>query len=133
MKLPSTQGGSDGEISVLTCRPTDGLTAADCDTIIADYVARVDATPPDPTAPTAIAAAPYPAGSWTATTDGIAIAEERGGGVAAYEVATDHWRTFAGPPFSGAYDIVAARGDSVFVREIRTARAHRRHRSPRSM
>ena len=43
MKLPSAQG-ADGLISVVTCRPTEGLTAADCDTILADYVARVAAT-----------------------------------------------------------------------------------------
>ena len=41
LRLPSA-GRGDGQISVLTCRPTTGLTAADCDTIIADYAARVD-------------------------------------------------------------------------------------------
>ena len=37
-------------VSVLTCRPTTGLTAADCDTVVADYVARVgnEATPSTP-------------------------------------------------------------------------------------
>jgi hypothetical protein len=38
--LPSSQAADDGRISVLTCRPTDGLTTADCDTVIADWVAR---------------------------------------------------------------------------------------------
>ena len=33
-------GADDGKLSVLTCRPTAGLTAADCDTIIADFAAR---------------------------------------------------------------------------------------------
>jgi hypothetical protein len=41
--LPSSQAADDGRISVLTCRPTDGLTTADCDTIIADWIARNDA------------------------------------------------------------------------------------------
>jgi hypothetical protein len=39
--LPSADGADDGELSVLTCRPTDGLTVAECDTIVADYVARL--------------------------------------------------------------------------------------------
>jgi hypothetical protein len=43
MVLPSAQGG-DGSISVLTCRPTTGLTAAECDTIVADFVARLKAS-----------------------------------------------------------------------------------------
>jgi hypothetical protein len=42
--LPSSQAADDGRISVLTCRPTDGLTTADCDTIIADWIARNDTT-----------------------------------------------------------------------------------------
>jgi hypothetical protein len=42
--LPSSQAVDDGRISVLTCRPTDGLTTADCDTIIADWIARNDTT-----------------------------------------------------------------------------------------
>jgi hypothetical protein len=41
LQLPSSQTANDGSVSVLTCRPTDGLTAAACDTIVADYSARV--------------------------------------------------------------------------------------------
>jgi hypothetical protein len=44
MVLPSAPGTEDGLLSVLTCRPTDGLTTADCETIVADYVARLDRT-----------------------------------------------------------------------------------------
>ena len=40
MVLPSSPQTDDGKLSVLTCRPTDGLTAADCDTIIADFIGR---------------------------------------------------------------------------------------------
>ena len=40
--LPSSAGADDGKLTVLTCRPTAGLTAAGCDTIIADFVARND-------------------------------------------------------------------------------------------
>jgi hypothetical protein len=40
IKLPSPQG-ADGFVSVLTCRPTAGLTAADCDTIVADFATRL--------------------------------------------------------------------------------------------
>jgi len=40
--LPSSQG-RDGVVSVLTCRPTAGLTAADCDSIVADWAARANA------------------------------------------------------------------------------------------
>ena len=42
--LPSSQAADDGRISVLTCRPTDSLSAADCDSIIADWLARNDTT-----------------------------------------------------------------------------------------
>jgi hypothetical protein len=59
MTLPSSPTQDDGLIGVLTCRPTTGLTAADCDTIIADFIARNDVTNP-------------PAGS-TPTTTGIPI------------------------------------------------------------
>jgi hypothetical protein len=41
MVLPASRNIDDGSISVLTCRPTTGLTAADCDTIVADYAARL--------------------------------------------------------------------------------------------
>jgi hypothetical protein len=43
MQLPSSKNATDGHISVLTCRPTAGLTVAACDTIIADFIARNDA------------------------------------------------------------------------------------------
>lgn len=36
-------------ITILTCRPTTGLTAAECDTIVADYAARLSALPPPTT------------------------------------------------------------------------------------
>jgi hypothetical protein len=39
--LPSAQGG-DGSVTVLTCRPTAGLTTADCDMIVADFAARME-------------------------------------------------------------------------------------------
>jgi hypothetical protein len=53
--LPSSDTATDGKISVLTCRPTRGLTAAACDTIIADYAARLasETTPPTTTTATA--------------------------------------------------------------------------------
>ncbi|MDQ1512090.1 MAG: hypothetical protein QOG50_3934 [Actinomycetota bacterium] len=41
LELPSSETANDGKISVLTCRPTKGLTTATCDTIIADYAARL--------------------------------------------------------------------------------------------
>jgi hypothetical protein len=43
LKLPTSEDGVDGLIGVITCQPTQGLTAADCDTIIADWAARVAA------------------------------------------------------------------------------------------
>jgi hypothetical protein len=41
-ELPSSSTADDGKVSVLTCHPTTGLSAADCDVIIADWIARVD-------------------------------------------------------------------------------------------
>jgi hypothetical protein len=61
LRLPAPESGSAGSVIVLTCRPNDDLSAATCDTIIADFVARIDAEIP-PTAPTA------PSTSTTATT-----------------------------------------------------------------
>jgi hypothetical protein len=43
LRLPSSADGVDGLISVVTCRPTTGLTAAECGTIVDDYIARVGA------------------------------------------------------------------------------------------
>jgi hypothetical protein len=40
--LPSSGQVDDGRLSILTCTPTTGLTAAGCDTIIADWIARND-------------------------------------------------------------------------------------------
>lgn len=43
MILPSSDGANDGRISVLECRPsTAQISAAACDTIIADWIARND-------------------------------------------------------------------------------------------
>jgi hypothetical protein len=42
MILPSSRAVDDGKFSELTCRPTGGLTTAECDTIIADWIARND-------------------------------------------------------------------------------------------
>jgi hypothetical protein len=56
--MPSSSGATDGSISVLTCRPTRGLTADDCDTIIADWVPRVRAAGPTTTTTTTPAAPP---------------------------------------------------------------------------
>jgi hypothetical protein len=39
--LPATPDGSDGQLTILTCRPTVGLTTADCGAIVADFVARM--------------------------------------------------------------------------------------------
>jgi len=48
-ELPSSPTADDGKVSVLTCHPITGLSAADCDVIIADWIARVDAaTAPEP-------------------------------------------------------------------------------------
>jgi hypothetical protein len=45
-------GSDDGEVSVLTCQPTAGLTGAQCDTIVADFVARLTrSSPPVTTVP----------------------------------------------------------------------------------
>jgi hypothetical protein len=44
MLLPSSAQVDDGKLSILTCRPNADLTAADCDTVIADWVARNDTT-----------------------------------------------------------------------------------------
>jgi hypothetical protein len=41
ISLPTSSAVDDGKISVLMCRPTDGLTADQCDTIIADYATRL--------------------------------------------------------------------------------------------
>lgn len=52
LELPSSDTASDGKISVLTCRPTKGLTTAACDTIIADYAARLSSEASRATTPT---------------------------------------------------------------------------------
>ena len=46
MVPPSSTQADDGKLSILTCHPTEGLTAAECDTIIADYIARLESPPP---------------------------------------------------------------------------------------
>jgi hypothetical protein len=47
--LPSSQTADDGKVSVLTCHPTSDLSVASCNTIIADWIARVDVpAPPNP-------------------------------------------------------------------------------------
>jgi hypothetical protein len=104
-------------ISVLTCRPTAGLTAAECDAIVADWIVRLEATAPaEPGAPRVIAAPPYRARDSVATPGGFAITDENGTSVAVYDIVDDIWRTYDRPPFAGGYDLVAARGDSLFVR-----------------
>ena len=77
--MPLTPDGSDGRLSILTCRPTAGLTTADCDAIVADFAARLDGdqsasptsvAPAEPSVPTAACplvlagpSAPGPTGS----------------------------------------------------------------------
>jgi len=51
IRLPSSSNADDGKVSVLTCRPGDGLSVADCDVIISDWIARVD-VPISPTTTT---------------------------------------------------------------------------------
>jgi hypothetical protein len=43
MVLPTGLTQEDGKLSVLTCHPSAGLTADECDTIVADFEARVRA------------------------------------------------------------------------------------------
>jgi hypothetical protein len=115
--LPSGVGVDDGKVSVLTCQPTTGLSAADCDVIIADWISRLDTAQP-PSAATTIAPAPFPALDWAATESGMVILGPQGNGLASYDTATDRWRTYERPPFSGIPNIVAVRGDTVFAMAI---------------
>ena len=41
LRLPSSETADDGRISELTCRPADGVTVAECEAIVADWIARV--------------------------------------------------------------------------------------------
>src|SRR5262249_19088648 len=88
--------------------------AAECDTIVADFVARLDAST-WASAPAMLAAAPYAALDWAATTNGMVIVGPRGDTVAAYDAATDRWRTYDPPPFPGVPYILAVRNDAVYV------------------
>ena len=140
---PSSDTAHDGQISVLTCRPTTGLTKADCDTIVADYAARVSVLPttmptaPTTTAPTTsstipptttttphvlrvapgtISAPPFPPLSWAATDRGMVISDYDGSSsLAAYDASGDSWVTLPAPPFSSRPTVLAARGNRVFV------------------
>ncbi len=58
MLLPTAEGG-DGFISVMTCRPTAGLSAGNCDAIVADWIARVGAR----VSPAATSTTTLPAGA----------------------------------------------------------------------
>jgi hypothetical protein len=136
--LPSSDAADDGQISVLQCRPTVGLTVADCDTIIADFVARMGkvplgptnapttstATPPTTTttphsiqiAPGTISAPPFSPLSWAATDRGMVISNYDGSSaLAAYDASGDSWVTLPALPFSSRPTVLAARGNRVFV------------------
>ena len=112
--LPSSAGADDGKLTVLTCRPTAGLTAAGCDTIIAEFVARNDSGS-DSAAANPIADAPFAASDLGSTTNGIVITDARSERVAAYDAPTDTWRTLSAPPFHGQTQFVATRGDNAFA------------------
>ena len=56
LSLPSSLDAVDGRISILTSAPIGSLTVADCDTIIADWLNRMDA--PYPPAPTSTTSTP---------------------------------------------------------------------------
>jgi hypothetical protein len=94
------------------------LTAAACDTIIADYIARLDAeyAPPTTTeAPKVIAEAPFAPGEWVSTDDGFVIADRVSNGLAAYYASADSWNPLPDTPFGFDTKLFAARGFNVFV------------------
>ncbi len=68
LQLPSSANADDGTVSVLTCRPEKGLSVAICDTIIADFIARMDAETPPTTTTTGPSTATTSTSTSTTTT-----------------------------------------------------------------
>jgi hypothetical protein len=76
--LPSSSNADDGKVSRLTCQPTTGLSAADCDVIVADWIARMRATNPTNANPPTTTTTIVPAGSvpWAGCTGSFAAGVE---------------------------------------------------------
>lgn len=120
MILPSSMTANDGKISVLTCRPTAGLTVETCDAIIADYAARLAASVPTPTREiwSVIPAPPFKTYShpvWNGSELIIGASMNlTSRAVAAYDPKAGSWRSLPDAPFTAPVPAVAI-GTNVYA------------------